>query len=245
LRSGGAKCWGDNFDGALGDGSHEPYSNVPVTVKGLAGTASLVSGVGYCALSRSGRARCWGDDGHGALGDGGHGAYSNTPVIVKGLAGAVSLASEGDGYCALLRSGRAKCWGDNFDGALGDGSHEPYSNVPVTVKGLVSAVSVVSEGYAYCVLLRSGRAKCWGENYDGSLLGNGGHEAYSNIPVTVKGLAGASSLVSEVPFDIDGLCALLRNGEAKCWGENENGALGDGGHESYSNVPVPVKGLGT
>jgi hypothetical protein len=32
------------------------------------------------------------------------------------------LASDGEGYCALLRNGEARCWGDNTVGELGDGN---------------------------------------------------------------------------------------------------------------------------
>lgn len=63
---------------------------------------------------------------------------SNIPARVKGLAGATGLVGGGDGYCALLKNGGAECWGDNFEGALGAGSAQGYSNVPLPVVGLGS-----------------------------------------------------------------------------------------------------------
>lgn len=65
LTTGGAKCWGDNTVGdlgnvgQLGDGGSESFSNVPVTVSGLTNAVSLVNGGGsYCAVFASGGAKC-------------------------------------------------------------------------------------------------------------------------------------------------------------------------------------------
>jgi len=241
LRSGGARCWGDNSFGELGDGGYELSSNVPVAVKGLIGAVSLVAdGVGYCALLRSRAAVCWGNNADGGLGDGGAERASNVPVAVQGLLGAISLVSDGAGSCALLANGGAECWGNNFFGGLGSGGTERSSNVPVAVKGLAGAVGLVGggDGYGYCALVANGGAECWGNDYLGG-LGNGGTERSSNVPVRVKGLSDAASLVSEG----DGYCALLRSGAAKCWGNNTGDDLGNGGTERSSNVPVTVKGL--
>ena len=272
--SGGVKCWGSNDalisggvegSGLLGNGSSGASSDVPVTVKGLAGVKSLASDqAGYCALLKSGGAECWGDNDYNELGDGQLGdlagsnssrqVSSSVPVAVKGLTGAASLASDGIGYCALLRSGGAECWGNNSFGELGDNSKpNPKTNlgsdVPVTVKGLAGAASLVSTDYGYCALLRSSGAKCWGSNSFDEL----GHarsstsQAYSDVPVTVKGLAGAVSLVGGDDNGSTGseytYCAVLRSFTAMCWGQNGYGELGDGGSESASDVPVTVKGL--
>jgi hypothetical protein len=244
LASGGAKCWGDNFEGALGNGGGEAFSSTPVPVKGLAGAKTLTfsGGYGYCALITNGRGQCWGANSDGVLGDGGAQISADAPVSVKALQGATILVSDSRGYCALLNSGGVKCWGSNgggVSGALGDGGNEAQSNVPVAVKGITSAVSVVSNGHGYCALLKSGTGKCWGSNFGGT-LGDGGGEAQSNVPVTVTGLTGVASLVS----DGRGYCALLRRGGAMCWGDNPDGELGNGMSDATSNIPVAVKGLG-
>ena len=151
----------------MGNGSSEAYSDVPVTVKGLTGVKSLVgdrngygTGFGFCAVWGSGGVKCWGSndalisggvEGSGLLGNGSTEASSDVPVTVKGLAGVKSLASDQAGYCALLKSGGAECWGDNDYNELGDGqlgdlagsnsSSQVFSNVPVAVKGLTGAAS--------------------------------------------------------------------------------------------------------
>jgi alpha-tubulin suppressor-like RCC1 family protein len=243
LTAGGAKCWGDNFEGALGNGGNEGSSGTAVAVKGLTGAVALIfsGGYGYCALLGTGRAKCWGGNGNGVLGDGGIEISAAAPVTVRGLAGATSMVSDDHGYCALLKGGGAKCWGSNGDGvsgALGDGGSEAQSNVPVTVKDLHDAVSLVSNGHGYCALLKSKVAKCWGSNFGGT-LGDGGGEAQSNVPVTVKDLGSVAGLVS----DGRGYCALLKAGGAMCWGDNPDGELGNGMSDATSNIPVAVKGL--
>ena len=76
----------------------------------------------------SGDVKCWGSNE----------ASSDIPVKVKGLAGVKSLASDQAGYCALLRSGRADCWGDNDynkrgDGQLGDLAGSGSSTLSLTL----------------------------------------------------------------------------------------------------------------
>jgi alpha-tubulin suppressor-like RCC1 family protein len=242
--NGEVRCWGSNDQGTLGDGGTEAFSGVPVRVAGLTGATSVASdGLGYCARQTTGEVRCWGSNSKGvsgALGDGGTEALSAVPVAVKGLAGATNLVSDDHGYCALLKSGGADCWGDDFGGTLGDGGGEAQSSVPVAVKGLGGATGLVSDSRGYCALLTDGTAECWGDNPDGE-LGNGVSVDTSNTPVRVKGLAGATGLVGGG----DGYCALLKSGGAECWGDNFEGALGAGSPQGYSSVPLPVVGLGS
>jgi alpha-tubulin suppressor-like RCC1 family protein len=264
LISGRAKCWGDNHYSELGDGkpgdlggnpsASQLFSNVPAPVKGLTGAESLVSdGYGYCAQLRSGGVECWGSGSFGELGDGlirsAADKYgSDVPVAVKGLTGVKSLASTDYGFCALLKTGTAKCWGyNNFD-ELGDGktfSSQAYSDVPVAVLGLSGATSLLGGeiGYTYCAVLGNGASvKCWGDNAMG-LLGDGGSENFSDTPVTAKGLTGVKSLT--IGTGDENICATLTNGGAECWGENFSGGLGAGlTTQVYSYVPVKVVGLG-
>ncbi|MGC9347776.1 MAG: hypothetical protein ACP5JG_06530 [Anaerolineae bacterium] len=69
--SGGAKCWGWNPIGALGDGTTE-YRTEPVGVQDLSsGVLSVTPGWQHtCALTEQGAAKCWGSNNYGQLGDG-------------------------------------------------------------------------------------------------------------------------------------------------------------------------------
>ena len=121
---GALKCWGNNTNGRIGDNSTTSRP-APVNVAGLGRGVgnNLAAGRSHsCALSSGGGVTCWGTNIGGQLGDG---TTTNrlAPVAVKGLAsGVVALAARAGHTCALTLGGGVKCWGNNFDGELGDGT---------------------------------------------------------------------------------------------------------------------------
>lgn len=122
--AGGAKCWGQNDSGQIGDGSTTSRSS-PVDVSGLtSGVASIAGGGAHtCARTTGSGAKCWGWDSWGQLGDGsttGFLEYRTTADNVSGLTSGVSAISTGSGHsCALTSGGVIRCWGWNSVGQLG------------------------------------------------------------------------------------------------------------------------------
>jgi alpha-tubulin suppressor-like RCC1 family protein len=102
---------------------------------------------------------------------------STTPILVSGLANVRAIS----GSCSLLSNGTVKCWGDNVNGAIGNGTTE-YSFVPVSVSDLTDVTAISGT----CALLSSGTVKCWGSDNYGE-LGNGTVTPQS--PATVRGPA--------------------------------------------------------
>ncbi len=98
----------------------------------------------------------------------------------------------------------------------------------------ISTASQISAGSGSCALLSNGQAACWGGNVFGQ-LGDGTstgpetcgefHEPCSRTPVEVT----ESSIATQVSAGEFHNCALLSNGQAECWGINEDGQLGDRG----------------
>jgi alpha-tubulin suppressor-like RCC1 family protein len=241
LTAGGAKCWGANFYGQVGDGTGGPGSTVaaPVDVAGLTSGVSAIAAGGDdgCAVA-SGTVKCWGANTAGQLGDGTAGVRT-TPGDVAGLTGGVAaIAAGGTHACALTSAGGIKCWGDNLNGQLGDGTKYPRLT-PVGVAGLSSGVASIAAGMLRhtCALTTAGAVKCWGAN-DSGQLGDGTLNTRLT-PADVSGLGGG---VAAITAGADHSCALTTGGAVKCWGANASGQLGDGTQENRS-TPVNVSGL--
>src|SRR5205807_2708853 len=144
---GGVKCWGDNSDGELGDGSLT-VSSTPVDVSGLtSGVAAIAAGYNHtCALTTSGGVKCWGYNGDGEVGDGTT-TERLTPVNVSGLASGVAAVSAGDSHtCAMTTTNALECWGQNGDGEVGDGTTTDSSS-PVGVVGFSSGRPSISASH--------------------------------------------------------------------------------------------------
>jgi alpha-tubulin suppressor-like RCC1 family protein len=261
--AGGAKCWGFNSTGELGDGT-TTNKTTPVDVSGLTSAVTAISAGGdyTCALTGAGGVKCWGSNGVGQLGDGTT-IDKTTPVDVSGLTSGVTAISTGSNQaCALTSAGGVKCWGLNSHGELGDGTAtgpetcgpEACSRTPVDVSGLTSGVTAISAGDSHgCALTSAGGAKCWGGNGAGE-LGDGTesgpetcipsepHVYYpcSTTPVDVSGLTSGVTAISAGGYHT---CAVTSPGGAKCWGDDYFGQLGAGAPFTKKTTPVAVIGL--
>ncbi len=173
LATGAVNCWGFNGNGRLGDGT-EIDRLTPTQVTGLDGevsevTAITADGAHTCALLATGAVNCWGANYYGQLGDGTQNGWWTPTQVFEPGSGVTAITASGDRTCALLVTGGVKCWGNNGDGQLGDGTTTDRLT-PTQVDGLDSGVTAITAGRHHtCALLVTGGVKCWGNNGDGQL----------------------------------------------------------------------------
>jgi len=196
--AGGVVCWGYNGSGQLGDGTYE-NSLTPTPVFGLASGVAAVAAAPYhtCAVTSGGGARCWGYNTQGQLGDGTT-AEQRKPTPVSGLAsGVLSIAADYGHTCAVTTGGGALCWGDNYWGQLGDGTHESRLT-PTPVFGLTSGTAAIAAGSYYtCALTTGVGVRCWGNNASGQF--GTGARVVGVTPLAVYGFGGAIAAGTIIP----------------------------------------------
>ncbi len=187
---GGARCWGADDNGQLGDGGTNSDKQTPVAVVGLSSGVKTIAAARKhtCAVTMLGGAWCWGDDAYGQLGDGGTNSDKPTPVAVVGLSSGVkAIAVGGEHTCALTTAGAVKCWGSDFNGQVGDGGSNSVTPTPVAVSGLPLGVKEIAAGGKHtCALTPIGAVRSWGSDSDGQ-LGDGGTNTDKPTPVYVVG----------------------------------------------------------
>jgi hypothetical protein len=216
LISGKVNCWGDNARGQLGDGSYTS-STVPVEVSGITTATQVSAGAVFsCALLASGKVKCWGSNGSWQLGTtwfppaGDPIFWSSTPREVPGLSDVKQVSAGSQHACALLTSGKVKCWGQGEGGGLGNGTQD-QSSVPVEVSGVSTAKGIITGQKSGCAVLASGKVDCWGINENGQ-LGNGEADwrgsKNSSLPVEVHNLSNAANL----EFDLTAPVAPVLSG---------------------------------
>jgi alpha-tubulin suppressor-like RCC1 family protein len=170
----------------------------------------------------------------------------NLPNVALGP-GRTATALAGGGYvhtCARLDNGDVKCWGDNSTGALGlgdmanrgDSAGEMDGNllrVELGTGRTATAVSAAGDNGFSCALLDNAQIKCWGYNAFGQLgqgdtltRGDGPNEMGDHLLVVPLGTGRTATAVATGNGGF--ACAILENGQVKCWGGNDVGQLGQG-----------------
>lgn len=224
--SGAVFCWGANWNGRLGDGTYTDR-RVATPVSGLgSGWARVLTVRGHtCARSAAGALSCWGRNWSGQLGDDSNTERTSPVAVVWPVSPGpvVTDFAVGEEFtCAVTAAGAAFCFGENFNGQLGDDTTTDR-RTPVPVNGQDAQVSAVAAGAQHACLIRDGGGLfCWGSNFYGRL--GDGTNTERHDPVGVTGLTDG---VAAVTAGRRSTCAL-RSGRLSCWGYNWYGQLGDG-----------------
>jgi len=240
LANGTVMAWGQNNVGQLGDGT-TTNSAKPVQVKGLSGVKAIAAGAAHSlALLTNGTLMAWGDDQAGQLGNGTFELDSDVPVAVTGLTGVARISAGLAHNLALLTNGTVMAWGLNNQGQLGTGT-SGNGDLPEPVRNLTGVTAVAAGSEHSLALLRGGTVMAWGSNSAGQLGNNDIEVANSTVPEKVKKLASVTAIAAGQNYCL----ALLANGTAVGWGDDESGQLGNGLNPPFYALPVKVRSLTT
>lgn len=202
-----------------------------------------------CALIEGGRVRCWGLNGQGQLGYGNLDQIGDdeTPADAGDvmLPGPAAQLTTGDTHnCVLTDAGDVICWGGNNSGQLGYGNTNPIGDdeFPSTLDPVsVGAVNlqVAAGGSQSCSLGMAGTARCWGDAFSGQLgYGNTNAIGDNELP-SVAGSVPVGAALTELCAGIGHTCAVLSNGDVKCWGTAFSGQLGYGNMNQIGDDETP------
>lgn len=139
--------------------------------------------------------------------------------------------------------GRVYCWGDNTVGQLGRSlSSNNWEVLPIETTERYVALAAAG-AFACAVRSGSGEVDCWGSNIYGGVASTSlGSFDMSATPIP-RGLA-VATLPDALAAGGVNACGLAADGTAYCWGNNEEGQMGNGtwyppsqAHRAPSEVP--------
>ena len=216
-------AWGNNNDGALGDGTLIE-KHIPMQIGTSSNWKQISSGANYnLAVKIDGTLWAWGDNLYGQLGDG-----TTVDKLIPIQIGTatnwkqISTAEGGAHSMAIKTDGSLWAWGWNGFGQLGDGT-TINKNVPTQI-GTDTNWKIVLAGSTYNLAIKTdGTLWTWGDNTYGQL--GDGTTTNKNLP-TQLGVATNWKQIA-TGGDYHNL-AIKTNGSLWGWGQNIHGQLGDG-----------------
>ncbi len=144
-------------------------------------------------------------------------------------------------HTCVIADGTVRCWGRDARGQRGDGPQ--VSSEVCSGPNLRDVVEIAAGASHTCARLQSGEVRCWGANNNGQ-LGDGTRSATGD-PHPVRASATDMNYLTgvvEIAAGASHTCARLQSGEVRCWGNGDNGRLGNG-TSTRSTTPVAVMGL--
>jgi alpha-tubulin suppressor-like RCC1 family protein len=252
----GSSAGANTVSASFGSGTPVVFSAIATSVGGPGTASPLVNyssisagGRSSCGVTTDNVLFCWGYNGEGQLGigaaSGGAGpvfAYPQPTAAAGSLTFKQTVASLYHA-CAVTLSGVGYCWGVNIDGRLGTGGFSAPVNTPGQVVTPTSFQSISVGRVHTCGLSFSNRVFCWGYSSDGELgigkqapivdsLGNVTPAPdFTGIPTEADSGGVLGLRYQAVAAGGLHTCAIttpLFGSVAFCWGDNQNGELGNG-----------------
>jgi hypothetical protein len=239
-------CWGDDSYGQLGIGSGA-IRPAPTAVPGVGGAISIAAGDGHTCVATTGMVGdvlhhdtlCWGADQAGQLGDGITTDRARPGPLTVDI-GAMVVAAGDAHTCAVTSEPGLWCWGRGNAGQLGLGPNRLIDvHTPIEIEP-TNAPPAVAVGAAHTCAIIAGGIQCFGANAHGQ-LGDGTTTDRSTPPAA--GVVGPVTPVAAVAAGGAHTCARDADGQVWCWGQRDEGEVGDGiGVDRLSPVPIAIGG---
>jgi alpha-tubulin suppressor-like RCC1 family protein len=231
---GDAYCWGYNASGQIGLGTSTLAYGVPQRIQNHQFEAIAAGANHNCGITAAGDAYCWGENDVGQIGNGAN-DNKTEPVAVTTSEQFDEIGTGWAHSCGRNTAGEIYCWGGNQYGQLGDGSITDR-NLPDRADPSSTYEQLLAGGSSTCGLDANADAYCWGFNGQGN-LGTGGFEAEQTNPTVVSG----GYAWNWLSLGGNHTCAIAdQEVDAYCWGDNENGQVGEGTDGNDITTPAMV-----
>lgn len=215
-------AWGFNGQGQLGDGTFI-NKNTPVQVGTSTDWLKIYTGLQHSlAQKKDGTLWAWGNNTGGQLGDGTI-INKNIPTQIGTNNNWIALSAGGNFNLGIKSDGSLWSWGDNSNGRLGLGSSIVFNSTPTQI-GSDQDWQVISAGGLHSLALnQNGELWAWGFGLWGQV--GDGTSSYNNyLPIKI----GTDNDWQSISAGGHTSLALKKDGSRWGWGENINGALGNG-----------------
>jgi alpha-tubulin suppressor-like RCC1 family protein len=223
-----------------------------------------------CSISNNSNVYCWGWGDGGQLGNNQTADMSTPVRVHDGeatgddasggyLTNIRQISGGAHHTCAVSNNDRVYCWGESMAGRLGDNQTSTDRLTPVRVHdgeatgddasgGYLTNMQQIETGTSHtCAVSNNGSVYCWGDSYYGR-LGDGQTSTDRSTPVRVHdgeatgddASGGYLTNMQQVSSGGYHTCAVSNNGSVYCWGQAEDGQLGDGQTSTDRSTPVRV-----
>lgn len=147
--------------------------------------------------------------------------------------------------CATTHEGQVTCWGQGAGGRLGNGVIGSRS-IPTKVLALEDSQKIAAGPDFSCAIEGAiSELFCWGGNSYGQLANGDSEGADSVVPLPLASpyddelrLSAVKGVAVSERFG----CAIVRDGDLLCWGEDANGQLANGSSTTSEFPQLPAIG---